>query len=326
MAARYRKIDPRIWVDERFRRLSLTEQLIAMYVLTAQANRIGIFSFSPGRACEDLKTFPQTFRKGFGKVCQALGWEWDKEARVLFIPTWWKYNLPDNPNVLKSCLADLHDIPKTPLLTRFSDNFTYLPETFHQTFQEGFPKPSPKPMANQEQEQEQEQEQDKERCAATNPSQSTSEEIRQKWNSIPGVKPCKALGSTITDRIRTRLREHPDPAWWENFFHQVQASNFLCGRINGSHGPYQAALDWALSPSNLDKILAGNYDNHNGKRVGEHLCQQRVMPPDGRFLRLCGKPAFKLVGAKQKGICVECLKEVQTSQEPNHGHTEAATV
>lgn len=154
MAARFRKLDPRIWSDERFRLLNSIEKLIAFYVITAQSNRIGLFNFSPGKACEDLSVSPQIFRIGFEKVCQTLRWNWDNSFRVLFIGTWWKYNCSENPNVLKSCLTDLHDLPNTPLLTKFSENLNYLPESFHQTFREGLPKPSPQPSANQEQEQE----------------------------------------------------------------------------------------------------------------------------------------------------------------------------
>jgi hypothetical protein len=87
-----------------------------------------------------------------------LSFGWDEEARVLYLPTWWKYNCPENPNVLKACLSDLHEVPQTRLLIEFSRNLKYLPETFHETFRQGLPKPSPQPCPNQEQEQEQEQE------------------------------------------------------------------------------------------------------------------------------------------------------------------------
>lgn len=46
MAQKYRKIDPRIWRDEKFRRLTAVQKLVAVYCLTAQANRCGIFAFS----------------------------------------------------------------------------------------------------------------------------------------------------------------------------------------------------------------------------------------------------------------------------------------
>jgi len=150
--ARYRKIDPRTWKDEKFRALSSDEKLIAFYVLTAQSNRIGLFNFSPAMAAEDLETLLQTFLKGFENVCQQLRWMFDQRSRVVYIPTWFKYNCPENPNVLKSCLQDLHDLPETPLLEAFATNLTYLPQTFHATFLKGCGQPS----ANQEQEQEQE--------------------------------------------------------------------------------------------------------------------------------------------------------------------------
>src|SRR5262249_7152477 len=155
-------LDPRLWNDEGFRDCSLTEKLIALYAITAQSNRIGLFSFSPGKACEDLDLLPQTFREGFAKVCRTFHWGWDERARVLFIPTWWKYNTPENPNVLKSYLADLHDLPQTHLLTRFSAHLQYLPETFHQTFLEVLPKPSPQRIGDKETDTEKEKDTEKE--------------------------------------------------------------------------------------------------------------------------------------------------------------------
>ena len=59
--ARYRKIDPRTWKDEKFRVLLSEEKLIAFYVITAQSNRIGLFNFSPAMAAEDLETFSKPF-------------------------------------------------------------------------------------------------------------------------------------------------------------------------------------------------------------------------------------------------------------------------
>jgi len=154
--SRYRKLDPRFWKDEKVRELALSEKIIALYSFTGQSNRIGLFNFSPGAAAEDLGVPLETFREGFGKVCTRLNFGWDEKARVVYLPTWWKYNCPENPNVLKACLQDLHEIPQTPLLVKFFENLRYLPETFHQTFREGLPKPSPQRMPDQEQEQEQE--------------------------------------------------------------------------------------------------------------------------------------------------------------------------
>jgi hypothetical protein len=184
--SRYRKLDPRFWKDEKIIDLPPLEKLIVLYMFTGQSNRIGLFNFSPGSAVEDLGISTETFREGFAKVCGSLNFGWDAKRRVVYLPTWWKYNCPENPNVLKSCLADLHEIPQTGLITEFSRNLMYLPETFHQTFREGLAKPSPQRMPHQEQEQEQEQ---KEKAAesATPPSDSGGSE------SNNGLAPAKDL-------------------------------------------------------------------------------------------------------------------------------------
>lgn len=160
--SRYRKIDPRIWNDERFVKLDSDEKLIAIYAFTAQSNRIGIFKFSPAMAAEQLDMGGETFAKRFDNVCKALRWTFDKGLRVLYIPTWWKYNTPENPNVLQSNLDDLHDLPQTPLLTEFASNVAYLPATQHERFNLTLAKGLPERMAHQEQEQEQEQKQEQE--------------------------------------------------------------------------------------------------------------------------------------------------------------------
>ncbi|MFQ5625495.1 MAG: hypothetical protein ACE5FM_02450 [Methyloligellaceae bacterium] len=159
----YRKIDPRVWQDVDFRSLSIQEQHLVFYILTAQSNRIGLFKFSTALAMEDLNLsgrFRQTFRKCFRNVLETLKWGYDERSRTLLIHSWWKYNCPPNPNVLKACLKDLEYLPETPLLQEFRENIQYLPETFHQTFREGLREGYPKQPPKQEQEQEQEQEQD----------------------------------------------------------------------------------------------------------------------------------------------------------------------
>ncbi len=153
MAARYRKVDPRMWDDEKFLAMSPTEKLIAVYIITAQSNRIGIFRFSVGLALEHLGIDSETFAIGFGNVCRTLNWVFDRTRRIVYFPTWWKYNLPDNVNVFKSCLDDLHDLPQSELIQQFASNSRYLPETYAQTLAKRLPNVSP-----QEQEQEQEQE------------------------------------------------------------------------------------------------------------------------------------------------------------------------
>ena len=160
--SRYRKFDPRFWKDEKIRQLSVEEKAVAAYCFTGQSNRVGLFNFSPGQAAEDLGVSPATFAKGFRKVCQRLNYEWDEDARVLYLPTWWKYNAPDNPNTLKGNLSDIDGLPETRLFARFSTNLAYLAETLHPTFHKALAKRLPKPAPNQDQDQDQDQKQKQE--------------------------------------------------------------------------------------------------------------------------------------------------------------------
>lgn len=123
---RYRKIDPRLWKDEKIVAMDPTEKLVVLYLLTAQSNRIGLYVLSPGQAAEDLGITAPAFTKALDAVVAALDWKWDSRLRVLFIPSWWKYNPPANPNVLKSCLGDIHDLPKTHLLRDFAVSTEHL--------------------------------------------------------------------------------------------------------------------------------------------------------------------------------------------------------
>src|ERR1700730_17679845 len=124
--SRYRKFDPRFWKDERVRKFEVVTKAVAAYLITGQSNRIGLFNFSPGQAAEDLGMSPETFQKRFKEVLNGLNYGFDEEARVLYVPTWWKYNAPENLNVLKGNLKDLDDIPETPLITQFCQNLDYL--------------------------------------------------------------------------------------------------------------------------------------------------------------------------------------------------------
>ncbi len=140
---RYRRIFTRLWAHREFIALEEGERLLAFYLLTGpQTNRIGLFAFSPGRAAEDLKLTSEVFGQRFTVVLKAFGWQFDAEARVLWIPSWWTFNHPDNPKVLIGNLTDLCDVPASRLVAAFAARIETLPETLHQTFKERISKRS----------------------------------------------------------------------------------------------------------------------------------------------------------------------------------------
>jgi hypothetical protein len=95
------------------------------------------------------------------------------------------------------------------------------------------------------------------------------EQIRERWNLIPGVKPCKKIEGALLVKIKKLIKEHP-PTWWDELFTEIQGSAFLTGKAQGRDGkkPFQVDLDWATGPINFGKILSGKYvDGPNGAFV-----------------------------------------------------------
>ena len=150
---RYRKVYPRIWRHPGFRGLRESARLLALYVLTGpQSNRCGVSMFSVATAAEDLGVSVETLRKGLADVSGTFGWLFDAEARVLYIPSWWAWNRPENNIVLAGNLKDFNEVPPCALTEAFACNLETLPQTFHQTFAEGTAQRLRQGSSNQKQE------------------------------------------------------------------------------------------------------------------------------------------------------------------------------
>ena len=64
--------------------------------------------------------------------------------------------------------------------------------------------------------------------------------------------------------IRARIREHGKETFME-VIHKAAASDFLKGQ---NQRGFTATFDWLIKPSNFEKVLSGNYDNHSGAVAG----------------------------------------------------------
>jgi hypothetical protein len=132
---RYKRAYPRIWRHPGFLALSPNAQRIALYILIGpQQNRIGLAHFSIATAAEDVSLGVDTFRKGMSDVCVTFGWLFDAEARVLYIPSWWRWNRPENPNVLRGNLKDISELPTCGVVEAFANNLEYVPPDLQETF------------------------------------------------------------------------------------------------------------------------------------------------------------------------------------------------
>jgi hypothetical protein len=161
--SRYRKIEVRMWGDEKFRDLSPLEpsgQSLWLFLLTGPHTGPIPGLFKAGRAAlaEELgwpqeafdKAFEEVFSKGMAKA--------DWAARVVWIRNAVKCNPPQSPNVITSWRSEWQLIPECGLK---NEAYNVLKSTaysagvaFRMAFDKAFAKLSTKTSPNQEQEQE----------------------------------------------------------------------------------------------------------------------------------------------------------------------------
>ena len=145
--SRYRKIDVRIWGDEKFAELSERAKLLWFYILTNHRTLCipGLYSVTESGMAESLGWTLEGFRKPFqelsGKGLVKALWK-PGFAGLVWVPNAIKYDPPANPNVVKSWSKWVDDIPECELR---DEAFQHL-EAFIGTLTEGFMKAFPEPF------------------------------------------------------------------------------------------------------------------------------------------------------------------------------------
>jgi hypothetical protein len=169
--ARYRKIDVRIWSDEKFRRLSPPKpnaQSLWFFLLTNRftTNIPGLYSAGEAALAEELAWPLAGFRKAFDEIRREGMADADWTARVVWVPKAIRYHEPESPNVIKRWRVAFDEIPDCLLKDTavgslrvyaqgLSEGFT---KAFQEAFREGSLQVLRKAMPNQEQEQDQKKE------------------------------------------------------------------------------------------------------------------------------------------------------------------------
>lgn len=159
--AHYRKVEVKIWNDEKFNALSNDAKLIFFMLLThPHMTPIGAMRGTPEGLAAELKMEIKGFREGFREVCDKAIAKYDEYASFIWLPNFLKYNKPESPNVIKAWVSSVDMLPECKLkaasLLAAKGYTEGLTEGYAKAFNEAFGKA----MRNQEQEQEQEQEQD----------------------------------------------------------------------------------------------------------------------------------------------------------------------
>ena len=157
--AKYRKIDPRIWNDAKFRQISDSGKLLFLFLLThPHMTSLGAMRATiPGLAAELgwkekalAEALAEALAKGIAKH--------DPEASLLWLPNFLKYNGPESPNVVKSWVNAVDMLPECGLLSRVFEATKAYTEGLGEGFRKALPKAFAKGMPYQEQAQEPEQE------------------------------------------------------------------------------------------------------------------------------------------------------------------------
>lgn len=87
-------------------------------------------------------------------------------------------------------------------------------------------------------------------------------------NILPDLPKPRRLDDKRRRALRARWgeeRARQNLEWWRAYFKSVYASDFLMGRHQGPWGVgtrnWHATFDWLINPSNMAKVLEGNYRN-----------------------------------------------------------------
>lgn len=118
--ARYRKIDPRIWNDEKVNDLSLRAKLIFLFVLTHPSQTfLGAFRATREGLAVELGIPTEGFEEGFAKPFDELLVKgllmYSQKVKTIYAPNFLKYNFPDNPNQVRGFDVALDFIPEGDL-------------------------------------------------------------------------------------------------------------------------------------------------------------------------------------------------------------------
>jgi hypothetical protein len=242
------------------------------------------------------KGLPEGLPEGFGKpsasayesYCGALveifekGMaERDQAAGFVGLPNFLRYNLPENPNVVKSYGAMLDLIPECELkkrvIQRVRDAISGLGPAFRESLPKGFGEPLPKSMPNPEHEHEHEHE-PKNRllpsengngkhesespivlefpCAGKSPKvwHLRESKVAEYQSSYPGVDvlaECRMARQWCTDNPPKRKTAKGMPAFLTRWLSKAQNGRLVNGTPRGS----------PLASENVTRIRSNDYDH-----------------------------------------------------------------
>lgn len=288
--ARYRKIDPRIWNDEKFRTMSHEGQRLFLFVLTHPSlTMIGAMRATQSGLSEELGLDAKAFREAFGEALSKGMLKYDEKAFLLWLPNFLKYNAPESPNVVKSWGSALDLLPECDLrkevlssakafISTMSKAFT---EALPKAFNEALPKAISKTIPNQEQEQEQDIRNTKEKPASRK-SDDFRDSLVEKivsvyretttgyFSQIQAVtEKRKRAVKKFIDFYRKQVNAVDEAAFLSavrEYFCRAVRSPFLTGH---NERGWRADFDFLMNENKALALLEGKYDGHTQVSVSK---------------------------------------------------------
>jgi len=156
----FRKVDTKIWNDEKFCSLSDNGKLVFLMLLTHHnMTSLGAMKASVAGLADELGWEYRRFNKAFIESKTLCMVEHDTKACLVYLPNFIKYNKPESPNVVKAWVKSSLLLPECLLRSRVIETaegyLEGLSEGFREAFREETAKAYPSPLPNQKQEQKQ---------------------------------------------------------------------------------------------------------------------------------------------------------------------------
>lgn len=135
----YRKIDVRIWNDEKFNTLSSDGKLAFFMLLThPMLTALGAMRGTPEGLASEVGMDIEPFKKGFAELLSKRLAEHDRNGKLIALPNFLKYNPPANPNAVKSWVKMLDFLPECELRNLVIQRGRYASRGFREPLPEPF--------------------------------------------------------------------------------------------------------------------------------------------------------------------------------------------
>lgn len=269
----FSKFAPTFWTGitgKQIRELGVDAQLLAVYLFTnPHTNMFGLYYLPlPFINHETAISLPK-ISAALVKL-QSIGFcRYDKTSEYIWVLEMAGFQIGDlkpEDNRFKALPRAWQGLPSNPFIGDFFEKYG-LKYGLERRAYKGLMEPSGSPQII-ERETETERERDISQGPSPSPAGLPPKFLFDLWNKMAPQSLARAslLSDSRKRTVTRRLQENPDAAFWVGVMNKVRGSPLLRGDVPRQDGsPWKATFDWILNPTNLTKIIEGNYDDTNNR-------------------------------------------------------------